>query len=246
MNVFVLSTDPATAAREHCDKHVVKMILEYAQLLSAAHRLCDGRQQVIEFPDGKKQRVYLFEGEVPTVVAVPKPSGGTRYKVLIENPRCYALSHAQHPCAKWARLTTANYTWLSSLLIELLAEYERRYHKRHTTSRLVQFLSVPPKNVLPGPLTTFPQAMPDEYKHEDTVEAYRRLYAGAKVRFARWTQPAEVPSWFTARTGGDPARFTRPPRADKAPAVRSRKGREAAASQRPKDGERNEHGLVTA
>lgn len=30
------------AAQAHCDKHVVKMILEYAQLLSTAHRLLDG------------------------------------------------------------------------------------------------------------------------------------------------------------------------------------------------------------
>ena len=31
-----------TAARYHCDKHVVKMILETAQLLSTAHRVLDG------------------------------------------------------------------------------------------------------------------------------------------------------------------------------------------------------------
>ena len=30
------------AAEMHCDKHVVKMILEYAQLLSTAHRVLDG------------------------------------------------------------------------------------------------------------------------------------------------------------------------------------------------------------
>lgn len=36
MNIFVLDYDPATCARFHCDKHVVKMILESAQLLSTA------------------------------------------------------------------------------------------------------------------------------------------------------------------------------------------------------------------
>lgn len=36
MNIFILSTDPLQAAKWHCDKHVVKMILETAQVLCAA------------------------------------------------------------------------------------------------------------------------------------------------------------------------------------------------------------------
>lgn len=42
MNIFYLSKDPKTAAVYHNDKHVVKMILESAQLLSTAHRILDG------------------------------------------------------------------------------------------------------------------------------------------------------------------------------------------------------------
>jgi len=34
MNVFALHTDPVIAAQMHADKHVVKMIIEYAQLTS--------------------------------------------------------------------------------------------------------------------------------------------------------------------------------------------------------------------
>jgi hypothetical protein len=37
MNIFALSIDPRIAAEYHCDKHVVKMILESAQLLYCAH-----------------------------------------------------------------------------------------------------------------------------------------------------------------------------------------------------------------
>ena len=36
MNIFFLDKDPKLAAQYHCDKHVVKMILESAQLLSTA------------------------------------------------------------------------------------------------------------------------------------------------------------------------------------------------------------------
>lgn len=39
MNVFYLDEDPAVCAQFHCDRHVIKMILESAQLLSAAHHV---------------------------------------------------------------------------------------------------------------------------------------------------------------------------------------------------------------
>ena len=42
MNIFYLHSDPDRCAQQHCDKHVVKMILETAQLLSTAHRVLDG------------------------------------------------------------------------------------------------------------------------------------------------------------------------------------------------------------
>ena len=37
VNIFVLDEDPQAAAADHCDKHVVKMILESGQMLCAAH-----------------------------------------------------------------------------------------------------------------------------------------------------------------------------------------------------------------
>ncbi len=37
MNIFFLDRDPTTAARMHTDKHVVKMVLETAQILSTVH-----------------------------------------------------------------------------------------------------------------------------------------------------------------------------------------------------------------
>lgn len=36
MNIFVLNEDPLLAAHDHCNKHVVKMIVESAQLLVTA------------------------------------------------------------------------------------------------------------------------------------------------------------------------------------------------------------------
>ena len=39
MNIFAINENPIVAAQEQCDKHVVKMIVESAQMLSTAHRL---------------------------------------------------------------------------------------------------------------------------------------------------------------------------------------------------------------
>ena len=48
MNIFYLDHDPVMCAQMHCDKHVVKMIVEYAQLMSTAHRVLDGNDSVYQ------------------------------------------------------------------------------------------------------------------------------------------------------------------------------------------------------
>ena len=46
MNIFYLDQKANVAAAYHCDKHVVKMILESAQLLSTAHHIVDGEPSI--------------------------------------------------------------------------------------------------------------------------------------------------------------------------------------------------------
>lgn len=57
MNIFFLSSDPYEAAQMQADKHVVKMILESAQLLSTAHRIVDGDETGV-LPDGRQELFY--------------------------------------------------------------------------------------------------------------------------------------------------------------------------------------------
>jgi hypothetical protein len=47
MNIFYTNRDPVQCAKDHCDKHCVKMILEYGQLLSTAHRLLGNDNPVL-------------------------------------------------------------------------------------------------------------------------------------------------------------------------------------------------------
>ena len=41
MNIFYVDRDPVKAAQMMCDKHIVKMILESAQMLCTAKRVLD-------------------------------------------------------------------------------------------------------------------------------------------------------------------------------------------------------------
>jgi hypothetical protein len=57
MNLFFLSMDPFEAAQMQCNKHVVKMIVETAQMMSTAHRILDGDENG-RFSDDRESMIY--------------------------------------------------------------------------------------------------------------------------------------------------------------------------------------------
>lgn len=202
MNIFALDNDPKVAAQMHLDKHVVKMIIEYAQLLSTAHRLRDGREVAMELPSGKKQKLWLLSNEQIVLETRANPFTDSRVtKYYIVDPMCYSLSHQNHPCAIWCRETDSNYMWLFRLFQETSAEYTHRYGKIHKTwSDVGPFLSQPPRNIPAADLTPLPQAMGEEFKvKDDPIQAYRNYYLGPKAAFARWTNRS-TPAFFKAGT----------------------------------------------
>ena len=58
MNIFILDEDPVIAARMLCDRHIPKMIVESAQMLSTAHRLLDGSPTKRRSRSGKTIQTY--------------------------------------------------------------------------------------------------------------------------------------------------------------------------------------------
>jgi len=50
LNIFALDTNPQKCAEWHCDKHVVKMILESAQMICTTHHLHPRIKQYYEIP----------------------------------------------------------------------------------------------------------------------------------------------------------------------------------------------------
>ena len=196
MNIFALDTNIKLAAQMHLDKHIVKMPIEYAQLLSTAHRLHDGHFEEHITPQGRRKKFWLLEGEK----VIPGEWNGEP-RLTIENPVCYGLSHQNHPCAIWCRETIDNYNWLFDLLQETSAEYAHRYGRIHKTwSDVKDFLAAPPKKLKATGLTQLPQAMGEEFKvKDDPIQAYRNYYLGPKAAFAKWTNRT-TPDWFKAGT----------------------------------------------
>lgn len=202
MNIFVLDTNPIVAATYHCDKHMVKMIVEYAQLLSTAHRMLDGKPCVVQLSaknsTAKNRVVFLLDGEKASVQK-SVVNGVLKEIITIENARCYKATHAQHPCAIWVRASKANYLWLVDLLVALCAEYTFRYGKKHACEELISFFKSAPQNIKGDTLTPFAQAMPEQFMEpSNAVLAYRCFYLGEKIRFAKWTHRS-IPDWFVTQ-----------------------------------------------
>lgn len=107
----------------------------------------------------------------------------------------YKLAHKNHPSTVWVRSSSDNYRWLWKHYDALMQEYTLRYGKTHATSRLRNALLKLPTNIPNDRYADPPQCMPDEYKSDCTVTAYRNYYKGDKAGFARWkyTQP---PQWW--------------------------------------------------
>lgn len=225
MNVFALSTDTEECARFHCDKHAVKMICEYGQLLSTAHRVIDGEMRGFEMPDGRVKYARVLPGEEPRIVedAQRDPLLPVRHRLKFDG--LPAATHEGHPCAVWARASVDNYSWLFCLFGDLLDEYTHRYGRRHDYSRLLPTLCDAPadrvwrRTAAHGP-TPIPLVMPEPYQvNGDPIESYRNFYVAEKSAFARWTG-RPVPGWFSDRFDpSEHARFQGPPRVDR-PAAR--------------------------
>lgn len=158
MNIFYLHENPIKAAVMHNDAHCIKMILETAQMLSTAHRVVD-------------QYYYCNDDDEYVFHKLPEEKLGVLYKT----------AHISHPSTIWVRSSLQHYKWTFELFEALCIEYTYRYGKEHKTDRcLREVLRNPPQLIEDKGFTQPPQCMPDEYKTECSIEAYRNYYRGDK------------------------------------------------------------------
>lgn len=179
MNIFYLDHDVHKCAEMHNDKHTVKMILEYAQLLSTAHRVLDGNVTVGLSPSGRKRTTYVLNSAIDSIL--------------------YSATHINHPSAVWVRQSSENYLWLANLLIALCEEYTYRYGKTHKVERdglCFVLLKNVPANIDNKGWSEPTPAMPDEVKISgDSIASYRNYYINNKSHLAKWKK-RDVPFWI--------------------------------------------------
>ena len=179
MNLFILSLDPAKTAEYMMDKHIAKIILEAVQMLCTTHRL------------------------------LTATSAGAAV-----DPCVYKIAHKNHPVTIWCRAAQANFIWTLDLIDAMHAEWKYRYghpvQKQHKSYIVAQYLrqNIPPPDAfervsVPGIMTPFALAMPDEFKVRasadiyDAVASYRSYYLSEpKRRIAKWGKLRGMPLWY--------------------------------------------------
>lgn len=97
----------------------------------------------------------------------------------------YAPTHLNHPCAIWARTSRGNFQWLLHHGLALAEEYSYRYgaDRAHKCRAIILGMTkyAPQLEFNQEDFTPFAQAMPDQYRHDDAVRAYRAYYVGEKM-----------------------------------------------------------------
>ena len=181
MNIFILDNDPVIAAQEQCDKHVVKMIVESAQMLSTVHRMLDGTMERRPSKSGAMIQYWKLSD--------------SREDIL------YKACHFNHPSTVWTRESWLNYEWHYKHFIALCDEYTYRYGKIHSTdTKLRVALKDMPNNIPMKDMTQFKLAMSSnpECIFEDAVKSYRAFYHTKQAKFnMAWTKRPQ-PKWFNA------------------------------------------------
>lgn len=101
----------------------------------------------------------------------------------IEAP--YKKSHINHPSAKWVRESIEHFNWVLEHGLEVCNEFEKRYFKQHATKNILQWCELNKHLlndlILSNTFTPPPQVMPEEYKTNNTLEAYKIFYKIDKI-----------------------------------------------------------------
>ena len=171
------------------DKHIAKIIMEAVQMLCTTQHLLVGGA----------------------------PGGGCE-------PCVYKIAHKNHPVTIWCRASQANYIWTLDLIDAMHSEWKYRYghpaNKQHKSYHVAQYLrrNIPQATAferakVPGIMTPFALAMPDEFKVRmsataatgtshgndiyDAVASYRSYYLSEpKRRIAKWAKLRDMPLWY--------------------------------------------------
>lgn len=165
-----------SSARQHIDKHVVKMPLEAVQLAYTA--MC------ILCPEQEWRK------------AAPFNKSGTM--------RGYLATHKDGRFAKWVAASRTNFMLCLEYALALCREYTRRYGKEHFVQHHAEWLlKAAPINLPNIPMTPIPISG-TEVNHvpsiHEAVQRYRAIYIQEKLALGGYRKPGRVPKWARKQT----------------------------------------------
>ena len=183
MNLFYLDRDLDRCAEFHIDRHVGKMQLEAAQLMSSALWV----DKYLGFiPDRK---LTADELRIINVEKAKEPDIDDRTFTR------YLPTHINHPSAIWVRSNIEHYEWVFNYIVALNDECLYRGYKSHASC--AEALKMPEPQNMPRTVWRDPDlAMPDELKLKDAVEAYRLFYMLDKAAIPATWRVREKPYWW--------------------------------------------------
>ena len=102
----------------------------------------------------------------------------------------YKSAYPNHPMTIWVGDTRDNFCWALQHAIELSKEYTLRYSKFHACQKVIDDIHKYYPDISFANITEPPQCMPDEFKNDDFVRAYRNYYVH---KIGQWKHQ---PKWF--------------------------------------------------
>ena len=113
-----------------------------------------------------------------------------------EHEELYKPAYPKHPMTIWTGDSKANFDWAFDHAVEISNQYTKRFNNSHKSHRILQVLADEYVGIPDIGFTTPPQCMPDEYKCDNYIEAYRKYYWNEKRYFAKWSKGIESPQWW--------------------------------------------------
>jgi hypothetical protein len=99
----------------------------------------------------------------------------------------YKRAHWNHPSTKWVRESIQHYNWLVEHGLEICDQFTKRYGKLHKTQSVLEWLKQNKPQISDNGFTPPPQCMPEEFRMEDTIEAYKNFYINDKIKIKKLT-----------------------------------------------------------
>lgn len=168
-----------------------------------------------------KVNIFAIEGNVETGKIDWITSGKTQdnyrtVKMILESCQilCTVLNeqgldapyrsfNPKHPSCLWAAESSDNFENLIKHCASMIDEYEERFNKIHKCKAVLKkIVEMYDSSLFPrAEATPLKLAMPEQYKSDNIVLAYRRYYASKeRMRYPK----DKIPSWFNKYRNGVP------------------------------------------